>query len=365
MPKCARVGLIGLGGIGTLHAETIEALGGTVAGGVDLDHSAQEAFSERFDAPTYESHAELLETVEIDALVVTTPNRYHRDATIDALESNTHVLVEKPLADCLASANDIAVAAAKSDAFCMVGFHNRFSGAVRVLKDLIDDGRLGHITHIEANYVRRRGIPGRGSWFTDKSIAGGGALIDIGVHIIDLALYFLGTRRGLTVLGATRTNFGDKGEAYPYLHMWGEDDPSGNFDVDDSASAFIRSRSGDSISIEVAWATNRPPTRTLYVRGTAGGASLDIEEGALTLYETDKSPTDHHKDTTIEVGEDDAYRREQAHFLDAVAFSEPPTQNTVEEALFVQQVVDGIYRSSDSGEAISIEPPANKVGAHR
>lgn len=365
MAKHPRIGLVGLGGIGTLHAETVEALGATVAGGADLDHTIQESFSERFDAPTYESHAELLDSVDVDGLVVTTPNRYHRDATIDALESNTHVLVEKPLADSLASAHDIAAAAEESDAFCMVGFQNRFSGAARVLKNLIDDGRLGRITHIEANYVRRRGIPGRGSWFTDKSIAGGGALIDVGVHIIDLSLYFLENPSGLTVLGTTRTNFGDKGEAYPYLHMWGEDDPTGAFDVDDSASAFIRSRAGDSISLEVAWAANRPPTHTLYVRGTEGGASLDIEEGTLALYETDKSPTDHHKNTTIEVGEDDAYRREQAHFLEAVASSNPPTQNSVEEALLVQQVVDGIYRSSASGEAVSIDPPAEKLEAHK
>ena len=361
MPKNTRIGIVGLGGIGTLHAETIGALDATVAGGADLNPDARKAFEDIVGAPTYDSHEELLETGDIDGLVVTTPNRYHHDVTIDALRSNTNVLVEKPLANDLTSARRIAAEAGKSEAFCMVGFHNRFSGPARVLSDLIDDGRLGQITHIEANYVRRRGIPGRGTWFTDRSIAGGGALIDVGVHVIDLAIHFMNFPQRLTVLGATRTNFGDKGEKYPYLHMWGEDNPTGTFDVDDSASAFIRSESGVSMSLEVAWAANRPPTHTLYVRGTEGGGTLDIEEGTLTLYETDGSPTDHHKDTIIEVGEDDAYRREQAHFLDAVAEVVPPTQNTVEEGLLVQQIVDAIYRSSESGAAVSIKPLTDKV----
>lgn len=355
MPNYERIGIVGLGGIGTLHGETVEELGHRVAGGADPDESARLRFEDEFDAPAYESHRALLETETVDALVVTTPNAFHREPAIDALESNTHVLVEKPLADTLPNAREIASTAAQSDAFCMVGFHNRFSAPVRILTDHIENGSLGEIKHVEANYMRRRGIPGRGSWFTNRSIAGGGALTDLGVHVVDLALNFLGSPRDLTILGTTRTNFGNKGDSYPYLHMWGEDDPSGSFDVDDSTSAFIRTDSGPTISLEVAWATNRPPTHELYVRGTEGGASLDIEEGTLTLYDTEDQPTDHHLNTTVEVGEDDAYRNQQEHFLESVATDTPPTQNTVDEALLVQQVVDGIYRSNERGDAVSIE----------
>lgn len=356
MPPNPRIGIVGLGGIGTLHAETVESLGGRIVGGVDLDPDARAAFEERFDAPTYENQQAILDDSCLDGLVVTTPNRYHRDVAVAALDADVPVLVEKPLAESLASARDIARAARRSDAFCMTGFHNRYSGPMQVLRSHIQDGQLGTVTHVEANYVRRRGIPGRGSWFTEAAVAGGGALIDVGVHVLDLALNVLDYDGGFTTLGTTRTEFGEKGVEYAYLHMWGDDDPAGTFDVEDSASAFIRADNGASIALEVAWATNRPETHTIYVRGTDGGAAVDIEAGTLTRFATEKHPTDHHRDIEVAVGETNPYEVEQKDFLDAIAADGHPSQNTVEEALLVQHVVDGIYRSSASGNAVRIDP---------
>src|SRR5699024_3656069 len=163
----------------------------------------------------------------------------------------------KPLAHTLESAEAIADAARSSDGFVMTGFENRFANPVEVLKNLQHEGRLGTARHVEANYIRRRGIPGRGSWFTSRASSGGGSLIDIGVHAIDLALFFLDFPDVVEVSATTRSAFGSR-EDYAYLEMMGEDLGPAEFNVDDSVTAFIRCATGQTVSLEAAWATNRP-----------------------------------------------------------------------------------------------------------
>jgi len=181
----------------------------------------------------------------------------------------------------------------------MVGFHNRFWGPVQVLNSYREQGKLGDVTHVRANYLRRRGVPGRGSWFTRKDVAGGGAVIDIGTHAIDLALYLMGYPAVDEVSATTRANFGPQ-EDYSYLYMWGEDRGTGNFDVEDSATAFIRCANGATISLEVAWAANREPSQDFFVRGTEAGAQFDISEDGMTLHETADDGVNHHRDVDIE-----------------------------------------------------------------
>ncbi|OYR93644.1 oxidoreductase, partial [Halorubrum sp. E3] len=128
------------------------------------------------------------------------------------------------------------------------------------------------------------------------------------------------------------------------------------FDVEDSASAFIRDASGDTVSLEVAWATNRPTNDEFVVRGTEAGATFDRGSDELTFHEATAFDGDHHHfaDTEIETREGDSHAAEQATFLEAVAAGEAPDINTVEEALSVQRVIDAIYRSSERGEAVRL-----------
>src|SRR5699024_10062143 len=128
---------------------------------------------------------------------------------------------------------------------------------------------------------------GRGSWFTQKETAGGGALIDIGAHAIDLALYILGFPQVTEVSGVTRSVFGSRPD-YTYLEAWGEAG-DGTFDVDDSASAFIRCANGTSISLEVAWAANRQPNNEFVIQGDNAGARLDLIDSDLTLFESSET----------------------------------------------------------------------------
>jgi predicted dehydrogenase len=300
-PSSVRLGIIGLGNIAEIHCDALEASGlkGTLVGGMD-------------------------------------------------------VLVEKPLAHTLESATRIATAAADADGFCMVGFHKRFAEPVEVLTEYREQGTLGDVNHVEANYIRRRGIPARGSWFTQKSVSGGGSLIDIGVHAIDLALYLAGYPEVTEVSGVTRANFGTDDD-YSYVQMWGEDQGADDFDVDDSVTALVRCADGTTISLEVAWASNRPNSQQYYVRGDEAGAGLDLASGELTLYETADVGGEHHRTTEIETQASEAHVSETARFVEAVAAGTPPERNTVDQALAVQKVIDGIYRSSETDQAVRIE----------
>jgi predicted dehydrogenase len=362
-----RIGVVGLGGMGSVHANNLDALGAEVVAGADVDPERRVAFEQAWDAETVGDHDELA-ALDLDAVVVATPNRFHEPAAVAALEAGMDVLVEKPLAHDLASAERIAAAADDADGFCMVGFHNRFCPAASLFQAYRDEGRFGDITHLEANYVRRRGIPGTGSWFTSSDLAGGGALVDIGVHALDFALYLLGCPEVTEVSGVARTEFGAEADyADPDGFGGGWSDDAGTFDVDDSVSAFVRTADGVTISLEVSWAANREPTDEFVVRGTRAGGRLSLGGDTLTTYESNDLGFDHHVDTEHRGSLDPTgHEAEAAAFLDAVDSGAPPEMNTAAEALTVQRVVDAIYRSSETGQAVrpgAAEPVAPDVNA--
>lgn len=351
-----RVGVVGLGTMGRKHARVVGDLGHDVVAGADVSPACRTDFAEAFDAETYENHGDMLAAESLDAVVITTPNKFHESIAVDALEEGIGVLVEKPLAHSLESARRIADAADRSAGFCMVGFHNRFSPAAVAAESYVDGGRLGEVKHVEANYVRRRGIPSPGSWFTDESLSGGGALIDIGVHVLDLVMYLLGFPETVEVVGVSRSQFGTRPDyADPDRFGAGWDDEGRTFDVDDSVSAFLRFAGGQTVSLEVAWAANREPTNEVVLRGSEAGARLEVGGDELELFEAGTAGMDHHIDSTVTGTLD---RRGQAAeddlFLEGVERGEAPAMNTVEQALAVQRVIDGIYRSSQSGRAVQL-----------
>ena len=346
-----RIGIVGLGNIGHRHARLLRNGNIPLAGGADIAAGARESFTEEFGVPTFEDHDPLY--AEVDGVIVTTPNRYHEGPVVDALDAGLDVLVEKPVAHNVEAAERIAAAARDAEGFCMVGFHTRFEPAVETVTDYTEAGRFGDLTHVEASFVRRRGVPGRGSWFTQKEVAGGGALIDIGVHAVDLSLYLLGYPDVEEVTGVTRSEFGNRGD-YTYLQMWGDDRGSGEFDVEDSASAFVRCADGKTVSLEVAWATNRLPAQKYVLRGSAAGATYDRAGSALTIHETGLEGGGHMSDAAIETAEADAHAAEQAYFVDHVANDREPERNTVEQGLTVQRVLAAIYEADETGSAVSV-----------
>ncbi|MCU4740338.1 Gfo/Idh/MocA family oxidoreductase [Halobacteria archaeon AArc-m2/3/4] len=352
------VGIVGLGGMGQLHASSMLELGADVVAGADVSPEQRERFASEFGVTTYEDHAGLVADENVDAVVVTTPNCFHEPIAVAALEADCHVLVEKPLAHTLESAERIADAAADSEGICMVGFHNRHTAGTTMFTEQHKRGRFGDLTHVEANYVRRRGVPGPGSWFTNPELAGGGALIDIGVHALDLALYVMDFPEIVEVSGMARTTFGTR-EEYADPDGFGDawNAQADTYEVDDSVSAFIRCADGQTITLEAAWATNRAPCSDLHIRGTDAGAHMDIGGTDLSILEAGTAGCDHYAD--VELTGDSAltgYKEQDEAFLTAIASGEAPTTNTIEEALTVQRVIDAIYRSSETGEAQRLVP---------
>jgi predicted dehydrogenase len=363
--KAVRVGIVGLGGMGRHHAENIIRLGHEVVSGADVVSDTRMRFAEEFDVATYETHEKLYENEDLDAVVITTPNKFHEPAAISALESGYSVLCEKPLAHSLAAAERIATAAHSADGFCMVGFHNRFSTPASIFKEYQEEGRFGDITHIQANYVRRRGIPGIGSWFTNKELSGGGSLIDIGVHVLDFTLYLLDFPEIIEVSGVTRSDFGVRDD-YADPDGWGGnwDTASDTFDVDDSTTAFIRCADGQTITLEVSWAAQQTPTTECVVRGTEAGAEFDFHDDSITLIDSGKQGVDHYSDTHISGNlEPSGHEAQDSLFLESVAAGESPQLNTVEQGLTVQRVIDAIYRSSEEGrtQTLTADPKKPKL----
>ncbi|WP_222919194.1 Gfo/Idh/MocA family oxidoreductase [Natrinema sp. SYSU A 869] len=353
------VGIVGLGGMGNLHAKSVRAQGADIVAGVDLVPKKRDQFADEFGAQTYETHEELVEDDTVDAVIVTTPNRFHEPIAVAALEAGLDVLVEKPLAHTLESAERVAEAATRSEGICMVGFHNRHAASMAMFDEQHARGRFGDLTHIETNYVRRRGVPGPGSWFTDPELAGGGALLDIGVHALDLALYALDFPEIVEVSGVTRTTFGTS-EDYADPEGFGDnwDAEAETYEVDDSVSAFIRTADGQTISLEAAWATNREESMDFRVRGTQSGAQFDIGDTDLQILEAGTAGCDHYADIDM-TGDSSVtgYGEQDEQFLEAIATAGDPETNTVEEALTVQRVIDAIYRSSESGRATQLAEP--------
>lgn len=347
-----RLGVVGLGFMGQVHAENTNEFGHTVVAGADLAADAREAFGSRFGATTYEAFDHMYSEEDLDAVAVSVPNKFHEPAVVAALEHGMDVLCEKPLAHTVESAERIAAAARESDGFCAVNFHNRLSAGAEMVKGYDEEGKFGEITHIQANYIRWRGVPGLGTWFTSKELAGGGALVDIGVHAIDFALYLLDFPTIEEVMGISRSNFAGR-EEYADPEHWGTGE--GAFDVEDSVTALIRCEGDQTISLEASWAASQEPTNEFLLRGTDAGARLSLGEEDLELFETGKQGTDHFVRSELEGSlPETGWAASDKLFAESVASGEAPQLNTVEQALSVQRVIDAIYRSSEEGTSVRL-----------
>lgn len=344
-----KIGIIGLGTQGVLHAEILDRMGQTVTG-VDINSERRQRFEHQFDTDAYETPADLFDT-DVDAIWITTPNKFCETAAITAFDRGYDVFIEKPLAHSVESATAIASTARSTDRFGMVGYPDIYFNSVRKVKDLMESGYFGDISHIEARYVRQRGIPRRGSWFTNKELAGGGVLLDLGSNVLALIRHLLDDPKYDKILGVTRKEFGHRRDYQPI--DWG-DNVNRSFTVEDSATVLLCTADGRSVSIEVAWATNSATKYEYHIRGTDGGASLDLTDAShvahvthegdehLTLYEGDSDESRH----SIDVASGSSYNNQFTTFLDALESGTAPDQNTIEDALAVQHTVRDVYEAS-------------------
>ncbi|WP_256391544.1 Gfo/Idh/MocA family protein [Natronoarchaeum rubrum] len=345
-----RIGFVGGGNIARTHAEALAPLDAELVAVADIDPAARDHFEREWDVRTYDDHARMLENESLDAALIGVPNDQHAECAVDVLDRGVHALVEKPLAHTLEDARRIADAAAESAATAMVGLTMVFKPTVQSTRSRIVDGEFGDVHDVDLRYVRRRGIPQLGSWFTDRSRSGGGALIDCGVHLLAVALYALGWPEIDEVSASTRAAFGTKAE-YTYLDMWGGDPlPEPTFTVEDSARALIHTADGASIHLDCAWASNRETETWMQLLGDQQGVTLDVHEEDATIYGDDRGEL---TDTELHAPETNVFRAEWRYFLDVLAGERDHEINTIEHGLAIQRLIDAIYRSADDG---GVEP---------
>lgn len=290
--------------------------------------------------------------MKLDAISVCVPNHLHAEVSIAALDAGLHVLCEKPMALNAGEAEKMVAAAKRSGKFLMMGFNNRFRSDSMAMKKLIGDGMYGDIYFARAGWLRRAGIPGRGSWFTTKAKSGGGALIDIGVHALDLSTWLMGTPEPVSVMGVTYAKFGvdpSRGAG-----DWGEKVAGGIFDVDDLASAMIRFGNGATLLLEASWASHvERDEMFVELMGTEAGSTTSGTPPRTTIYTERAGIT---QDITLlpepqPAGSAHYYEVEQ--FVRCVQQNRPPT-STGEDGLRIMRILDGIYASAKSGASVKI-----------
>ncbi len=275
-----RIGIIGLGGIGKgAHVawynmfpalkERVEI----VALCDIIVERAQEVQKKHYpNAKVYQDYKELLADKNVVAVDICTPNYLHSVIAVDAFAAGKHVLCEKPDAVSPQEQLKMKTASEKSGKTLMVIRNNRFALCSIKLKEMIEKGEMGDIYAGRCGWIRRRGIPGKGGWFTTKAQSGGGPVIDLGVHMIDLAIWLMGNPTPVAVSASTYCKFADNDASDSVNSMFGDKNEDGIFDVEDLAMGFIRFDNGACLQIEFSWASNiKEETNFVELRGSKAG----------------------------------------------------------------------------------------------
>jgi predicted dehydrogenase len=272
-----RAGVIGCGEIGKRgHIPGFQAAGVEVAAVCDANLARAQAVGKELNVDTaYDDYRQVLARPDIDVVSVGLPNALHAPVTIEALQAGKHVLCEKPIAVSCAQAEQMIAAAKQSGKLLSVNQHMRFDPTSMAMREAVAAGRLGHVYLTDVRMVRAQGIPGYGSWFTNKDLAGAGALFDIGVHMLDLAMFLNGFPQVTAVRGFTSTALGEQKIG---LGGWGVDrGTEGRYDVDDTAIAHLTLASGGVIRLTVTWAAFGAPEERVTLYGTRGGADRSTD----------------------------------------------------------------------------------------
>jgi len=361
MPAKLKAGIIGCGGIANgKHLPSIRQMDDVVevVAFCDIIIERAEKAAKQFgtaDAKTYKDYKELIADKKIDVVYVLTPNREHSFMTIEALESGKHVMCEKPMAKTSKEAKAMVEAAKKSGKLLTIGYQGRYRDNSQHLKKMVDRGDLGEVYFAKAHAIRRRGVPTWGV-FLDGEAQGGGPLIDIGTHALDLTLWTMNNYKPKTILGSVFHKLNDRGDSGNIFGPW---DPK-KFTVEDSAFGFITMEDGATIYLESSWALNttEQAESTTTLHGTKAGA--DMREGMNSLringddlgktYET--IPNLSSGAVAFYAGKSNAPEVvEQRVFYDAIINGTPLTV-LPEQAFVVTQILEAIYESSKTGKAI-------------
>ncbi|MGD7052923.1 Gfo/Idh/MocA family protein [Sutcliffiella horikoshii] len=341
-----RMGIIGVGGIAqNRHIPTFLKMQEkvTITAISDVNEKTAKMVGEKFGiAQVYAHYADMFE--HVDAVTICTPNKFHAEITIAALEAGLHVFCEKPMAMRPDECEAMIAAAEKSGKQLAIAYHYRFMKESVAAKRLVDADEIGRPIVARAKGMRRRKVPGWGV-FTNKELQGGGSLIDYGCHLLDLSLWLLGNPKPVEVMGTT---YNELSKMPGQVNQWGSFDHE-TFEVDDHVTAYIKFEGGASLLFETSWSANvKGDEESVSISGISGGVDLfpfhlnQMKHGMLLNTEADWVP-----------GEDDPSIPQAENFINSCLGHEELIVQP-QQAMQVSLIIDAIYRSSESGRSVSL-----------
>lgn len=295
-------------------------------------------------------YMDVLNDETVDAVSICTPNSTHSIIAIAAMNHGKDVLCEKPAARNYDEALKMQEVQHKTGKILNIGVVNRFNDNVNLIKKYIDSGRLGEVYHVYTSFRSHRSIPGLGGDFTNSKVSGGGALIDWGVHFLDIVMYCCGDPKPLTVTGETFCKLGKDIPNYTYESMWaGPPKMDGVYDVDDSVTALIRTE-GPVITVNGAWAQNIGKNEMFIdFMGDKAGIRLDYG-GNFTLYTAEHGALVEY---TPKINAKDAYQNEIDAFVKALTTRKKLPAH-IDTTIITAQIMQGIYDSANAHKEIKI-----------
>ena len=333
-----KVGIVGTG-IGRLHADGYKKCRDVeIKAFCDIDEARARHSAEEYGVKdVYTDYREMMTDSEIDAVSVCTPNSLHAPVAIAAFEAGKHVICEKPLATNAQDGKAMVEAGKKAGKIFMMAFNNRFRGDTQLLKKCIEAGDLGEIYYAKTGWLRRKGIPGMGGWFTTKSLSGGGPLIDLGVHVLNLTLWLMGNPKPTYVMGSSYAKFG------PQMAK----QCGGTYDVEDLATGMVKLENGATVFVEASWHSHveREVSYTQLI-GTKGGAEFD----PLRMF-TDVNG--NSADVVLQHPNLSGHEMEMIHFVECIRENKTPLA-IGEHGLHIQLILDAIYESTRTGKGVEI-----------
>jgi predicted dehydrogenase len=351
MADLLKVGIIGVGGVARLHMPGWEASDqAEVVAGCDVVEPVLEAWGATHGITHLSTNpADLFNDPDIDIIDVCTPNMYHTELVVAALDASKHVLCEKPLAPKPAGIRQMIEARDRAGKMLMTAQHFRFKGASQAMKAEIETGALGEIYHARSWMLRRATIPARPG-FIYKKHSGGGACLDIGVHILDLTLWFMDNPEPVAVSGVAKAPLAHHPGAFS---AWGSGPVPQGMDVEDFAAAFVRFENGATLILEVSWLLHHDTPgedMQMWLYGTKGGSHWPECKIMSTNYETKQL-----YNRTLQLKEDvmEARAWECVQFARAVSEG-APSPVPAEQSLQVMKILDGIYRSQEEGREVRL-----------
>jgi predicted dehydrogenase len=345
MAQAIRVGIAGAGWPGGAHAKGYKQSGGfQLAAVADLiPDRRKKLMAEHGALKEYGDAKELIADKSIDAVSICLPTYLHAPMVLAALRAGKHVICEKPPALGAAEARRMEKAASKSGKVLLYAVQRRFGGAEQAAKQAIAKGYAGEVFHARAQWLRTRGVPVGTGWFPIKEKSGGGAMIDIGVHMLDLAWHLLGQPRPQSVFATTYQKFRDLAPQ------------NINMDVEDSAFALLRFEGGKSLELSASWSFNQPPQQ----QGTL--CRIYGDKGAVDVYSTGGSVIHRNfndkgesKSTALPPPRVIGHAALMRHFRECILGKTTPLIGA-SDGVILMQMIDAIYESARVGKSVGVK----------